>query len=45
MQTISDQELIEEIRKRLEAKDRAYHDLTSITDTIQELNRKLVKAD
>lgn len=45
MQTLSDIELIEELRKRLEAKDRAYHDLAAITGKLEELNRKLVESE
>lgn len=45
MQTLSDFELIEELRKRLEAKDRAYHDLAAITTKLEDLNRKLVESE
>lgn len=45
MQTLSDLELIDELRKRLEAKDRAYHDLSAITAKLEELNRKLVESE
>lgn len=45
MQTLSDLELIEELRNRLEAKDRAYHELSAITAKLEELNRKLVESE
>jgi len=45
MQTLPDLELIEELRKRLEAKDRAYADLAAVTAKLEELNRKLVESE
>jgi len=45
MQTLSDIELIEELGKRLEAKERAYFDLQAITAKLEELNRKLVESE
>lgn len=45
MKTLSDFELIEELQKRLEAKDSAYRDLAAITGKLEELNRKLVESE
>lgn len=45
MQTLPDLELIEELRQRLEAKDRAYSELAAVTAKLEELNRKLVESE
>lgn len=45
MQTLLDLELIEELRQRLEAKDRAYSELAAVTAKLEELNRKLVESE
>ncbi|CAG1066736.1 Sensor histidine kinase TmoS [uncultured bacterium] len=45
MQVLPDLELIEELRKRLEAKDKAYRDLAAVTAKLEELNRKLVESE
>ena len=45
MQTLPDLELIEELRTRLEAKDRAYGELAAVTAKLEELNRKLVESE
>lgn len=45
MQTLQDLELIEELRSRLEAKDRAYRELAAVTAKLEDLNRKLVESE
>src|SRR3990170_4475524 len=45
MKTLPDLELIEELRQRLEAKDRAYSELAAVTAKLEELNRKLVESE
>ena len=45
MNTLPDHELVDELRERLAAKDRAYQDLAAVTAKLEELNRKLVESE
>lgn len=45
MQTLSDLELVEELQRRLEAKDKAYQALSAVTAKLEELNKKLVESE
>lgn len=45
MNTMRDHELVDELRERLAAKDRAYQDLAAVTAKLEELNRKLVESE
>ena len=45
MEHLSDKELLDVIRQRLEAKDRAYGDLRELTARLEDLNAKLVESE
>lgn len=45
MKNLTDRELLEELTKRLDANDRAYHDLMAMTKKLEELNSKLVESE
>ncbi|HBG47531.1 MAG TPA: histidine kinase [Deltaproteobacteria bacterium] len=45
MENLSDKELLEVIRQRLEAKDRAYEELRDLTGKLEDLNTKLVESE
>src|SRR3972149_11957637 len=45
MEHLSDKELLDVIRQRLEAKDRAYGDLRELTARLEDLNTKLVESE
>ena len=45
MKALQDHELVDELRERLAAKDRAYQDLAAVTAKLEELNRRLVESE
>ncbi|MDP2689871.1 MAG: HAMP domain-containing sensor histidine kinase [Deltaproteobacteria bacterium] len=45
MENITDSDLVKELLKRLEIKDKAYHDLNALTKKLETLNNRLVESE
>lgn len=45
MEKLTDREILEELQQRLEAKDKAYGALMSLTRNLEDLNKKLVESE
>lgn len=45
MEHLSDEEMVKELMKRLNDKDRAYHDLSIVTRKLEEMNARLLESE